>query len=508
MLSAMPEAISRSPRTVLLLGLAFLLLLGGGIGVAWLLARQGILGPLRILLISPQAEASSGLEAAQGRAIAALIQDHLEHFGRFAITTVTEAPTDLEPFRGQSRTLLILTEPRRQGDELDLSYRFVWGKQLSKGAPAPWVAHKAKALPPAQAFDAFLGTFPQAVKSQADGLLPKTATVFWKLVKAGAWRLQNEHLEEAVALAEEATREEPSCASAWILLGNLRYRWMLNSPAAFRQEQAETEAHLQRGLALAPGHPRGTFLLSLLKTDSGNQREALDLLLRARRKQPHNPTLLTGIAYAARGAGLLPLARRAMDLRDALAFARLQPQAVDITCLYTGEIPRFEASLQEQPGHLRSTSGVLPFYRGYLALVRGDHPLARREFRDAANLEHAYPNIRRLSEIYALILEGEKEAAWKKLREYDQERIGMREPDGEFTIRLAEAYAMMGDRASAMEMASRAFARGFGCTAWYERSPMLEPLRGLPKWKALLQHLRERQTLMEGRFPDGVLEEN
>jgi hypothetical protein len=150
---------------------------------------------------------------------------------------------------------------------------------------------------------------------------------------------------------------------------------------------------------------------------------------------------------------------------------------------------------------------VLPFYRGYLALVRGDHALAHREFQGAANLANGYPNIMRLSEIYDLILEGEKDKAWKKLREYDQERIGMREPDGEFTIRLAEAYAMMGDRASAMEMASRAFARGFGCTAWYERSPMLEPLRGLPKWKALMQHLRERQTLMEERFPVGILEE-
>jgi tetratricopeptide (TPR) repeat protein len=171
-------------------------------------------------------------------------------------------------------------------------------------------------------------------------------------------------------------------------------------------------------------------------------------------------------------------------------------------------VTRFEASLQEQPGHLRSTSGVLPFYRGYLALTRGDQVQARKEFRAAADRANGYPNIMRLSEIYHLILEGEKDEAWKKLREYDQERIGMREPDGEFTIRLAEAYALMGDRASAMEMVNRAFARGFGCTAWYERSPMLEPLRGLPKWKALIQHLQERQALMEEHFPIGLLEDN
>jgi len=281
---------------------------------------------------------------------------------------------------------------------------------------------------------------------------------------------------------------------------------MLNSPASFRQEQSETEAQLRRGLLLVPGHPRGTFLLSLLMTDAGNQREALDLLLQARRRQPYNPTLLTGIAYAARGAGLLPLSRRAMDLRDGVAFAQVQSQAVDITCLYTGEIQRFEASLKEQSGHLRTTSGVLPFYRGYLALVQGDHARAHLEFQAAAALTNGYPNIIRLSEIFELILQGRKDDAWKKLREYDQERIGMREPDGEFTLRLAEAYALMGDRASAMEMASRAFARGFGCTEWYERSPMLEPLRGLPRWKALMEHLRERQKLMEDRFPIGLLE--
>ncbi len=503
------EPTFRSRRAPLLLGLVCLVILGVGSGLAWLLARQGIRSPLKVLLITaPPATDVPGLEPAQVRAIGALVQDHLELGGGFAVTSVTEVPADLEPFRGRPQVLLLQIDPRRQGEALELSYRYAWGRQIESGNRARWISAKGAATAPSQAFETFLRGFPQTVKTPPGSLIPKTASIFWELVRAGGWRLQNQHLGEAMALTEQATRQEPTCASTWILLGNLRYRWMLNGPTAFRQEQADTEAFLQRGLTLAPGHPRGTLLLSLLKADSGNQREALDLLLQARRKQPHNPTLLTGIAYAARGAGLLPLARRAMDQRDSLAFAQLQPQAVDITCLYTGEIARFEASLQEQPGHLRSTSGVLPFYRGYLALVRGDRTLAHREFSLASALVNGYPNILRLSEIYDLILEGRKDEAWQKLREYDQERIGMREPDGEFTIRLAEAYALMGDRASAMEMASRAFARGFGCTDWYERSPMLEPLRVLPKWKALIQHLRERQALMEARFPIGLLEDN
>jgi len=475
--------------------------------VAWLLARQGVRAPLRVLLIAPAPQSSSGLGPAEGRALSALIQDHLEHAGGFAVTSVTEPPREVDVLLRQARTLLVQAVPRRQGDNLELTYRYAWGRQLAKGAPLPWQEQAAPALPPRQAFDAFLKAFPQRVSRGSETLVSKQPAVFWDLLQASAWRLQNDHLEQAMALAEKSTRQDPDCASAWILLGNLRYRWMLNNTTAFRQDQSDAEASLQQGLNLAPGHPRGTFLLSLLWSDIGNQREALDLLMQARRKQPSNPTLLTGIAYAARGAGLLPLAKRAMDLRDRLAFADLQSQAVDITYLYTGEISRFEASLQEQPGHLRSASGVLPFYRGYLALVRGNQAQAHQEFQAAIALNNGYPNILRLSEIYDLIIQGRKEEAWTKLREYDTERIGMREPDGEFTIRLAEAYALMGDLSNAMDMSSRAFARGFGCTAWYERSPMLEPLRNRPKWKALMQHLKERQALMEERFPLSLLEE-
>ncbi len=495
-----------SRRTSLVLGAAFLLLLVGAVTLAWGLGR--FRGPLRILLVTQALPlAQTGLEPYEERAIGTLAQDALEVAGGHAVTLVSRLPEGLGSLHGQSNVLVVLLEPRRSGESLSLGYRFVRGGGIGKDGSLAWTPRPMEPTVPGQAFEAFLRNFPEAIRGTAINLVPKAPGTFWQVIRAGAWRLQNLRLEEALALAERTVREEPDCATAWVLLGNLRYRWMLNSPAAFRQEQAETEVHLQRGLALVPNHSRAAFLLSLLKADNGNQREALDILVQARRRQPNNPTLLTGVAYAARGAGLLPLARKAMDIRDRLAFAEFQPQALDITCLYTGELPRFAASLQDQPGHLRNTSGVTPFYRGYLALVQGDTTIAKQEFQRATASANGYPNITRLSRIFELILEGHRDEAWQQLREYDQERIGMREPDGEFTIRLAEAYAMLGDRASAMEMATRAFSRGFGCTAWYERSPMLEPLRGLPKWKALIQHLKERQSLMEDRFPLSLLDE-
>ena len=499
----------RPSRPLVLLGVAFLLLLLGGGGVAWWLARQGFRKPLRVLLIVPGAATrDQGLDAGEVRALGALVQEHLEVGGGFAVTQVSTPPTQWDLFRGKSRTLLILLEPRRVGSQLALSYRYLWGRHIPRvGAPV-WMAQPLPLQAPAEAFQRLGASFPIPMKSATRALTPQDPKAFWDLNQASAWRLQNTHLDDSVALVERVVHQEPGCATGWLLLGNLRYRKMLNEPGSFRSEQQEAAQDLRRALEQSPLHPRAAFLLSLLESDTGNHRQALDLLIEARRRQPANPTLLTGMAYAARGAGLLRLSRRALDLRDNLAWSGLQPQAVDITRLYLGDIPRFEASLQERPGHLRSTSGVVPFYRGYLALVRGDHPGAQREFDQASHLAHGYPNIQRLSEIYTLILQARREEAWQKLREYDQERIGMREPDGEFTLRLAEAYALLGDRASAMDMAGRAFARGFGCTAWYEQSPMLEPLRSLPKWQALMQHVRERQQLMESGYPESLLEEN
>lgn len=504
----MTAAQPRPVRTLLLLGVAFLLLLGAGGGIAWLLARRGVRSPLRVLLITPEPAADAGLDAAQCRALGALVQDHLEHYGGFAITSITSVPADLDRLRALPRTLAIRLEPVRRGENLALTYRFAWGNSLAPQRPPLWSPQTADPLPPAEAFERFVRSFPSPLPAQRPNLCPKDPAAFWNLIQASAWRLRNTRLEEALALAGTVAAREPDCPSAWILLGNLRYRRLLDDPGAFRRELAETEAQLRRGLDLAPGLPRGTLLLALVQADGGNQAQALEMLLMARRRQPYNPNLLTGITYAARGAGLLQLSSQALNNRDALALSAFQPQALEITRLYLGDLAGFEASLREQPGHLRSTSGVLPFYRGYLALVRGDQATALREFRAAGALIHGYPNIRRLSEIFTLILEGQKEAAWQHLREYDQERLGMREPDGEFTLRLAEAYALMGDRASAMDMANRAFARGFGCTAWYERSPLLESLHDLPRWKALLQHLRERQQLMEERFPVGMLKDN
>jgi tetratricopeptide (TPR) repeat protein len=60
---------------------------------------------------------------------------------------------------------------------------------------------------------------------------------------------------------------------------------------------------------------------------------------------------------------------------------------------------------------------------------------------------------------------------------------------------LGAAYAQLGDSANADRWLRTAAETGFPCLPWFERDPLLEPLRGGPLFTDLLAHVRSRRDL-------------
>ncbi len=461
--------------------------------VSHALARR----PACILLVAPR---SATLDPSQREALGTLIQDHLECLGGLPVANAQEIPSNPGLAAFPPRTLLLVPTLSRREDRLSVAFSFAWLSELRRDPVRCWRESPRLEGSPAPTLHRALEGLPLPLsRSNIEHLLPARDNLFWELIQGQAWHRDDSRLDAAQALGARVTAVEPGCASAWTLQGDVLYRRLLNDPRGYSEDQREAESHFAKALRLLPSHPRGTFLLAELRIDSGDQRTALAGLQGAIRHFPRVAALYSGLAYAARTAGLLELARRALARRDMLCPLSFSQYTSENTYLYLGDRRRFEESLVEMQGNPRNV--LIHFYRGYLALAAGDRRGARDSFLAAGTCGEGLGQFQQLSQVFLELTSGRDREALQSLRQLEKARAGLRVPDGEFTFKMGEAYALLGQRDAALDMLSRAFSQGFGCTRWYKESPFLGSLREMPRWRALLLHVQERQQIFESRFP-------
>ncbi|WP_243304137.1 hypothetical protein [Geothrix oryzisoli] len=467
-----------------------------GLAGAWLWRSQAHSpGARRVLIISPepshQTDVNQGLET--------LISDHFEVLAGATVIHAAAVPPPAVLRKLPLDLALFRFHGRREGQRLALTTQWTTPAELLAGHP--WNLNVQPPMDPDQAMAAWLAHWPleRRHRFRAD-LYPRNPEHFWALLHAMAIQDDREataHLGDTQALAEA----EPMCATAWVTLGDHLYRSLWVDPAqAGIGLNSRTHKVFQRAVSLVPGHPRATFLWSLMLTDTGNQDLALRVLGEAVRLRPDAPDLYLGLTYAGRTAGLLAGAHSALTRREAL-LTPLAPSSfwtVETTNLYLGNWPAFERDLQ-QARAVREDAGVL-FYQGYLALLKGDRraALAHMKASEAATGSSPFQD---LSRVYRALLEGRIEDGLAELRNIDEIRGKLRIPDGELTFKQAEAYSLLGDADRAVDCATRAFVQGFSCARWYETSPFLEKMRTHPRWPTLRRNVRERQAVLEGTFP-------
>lgn len=333
-------------------------------------------------------------------------------------------------------------------------------------------------------------------------ILPKDPARLLPLAAVYAAALEGSDAD-ALAAGDQArglAALEPGCAPAILACAESSYRLLLNPSPSDLEAQRVCSQSFDTALNLLPGYPRAASEAGRFYTDTGNQRRALDILFQAADLWPRSTRLRTSMAYAARTTGLLEGASAALRARDVLNGGAVAREAFPETAfIYTGAWERFNTSLG--PGPAERPDPLPDFYRGYLRLLQGRREEALANFRAAEQPQASDAQFQTLARAYQLALEGHQPEALLTLRLLARSRQDLRVPDGEFTFKVAEAFGFAGSSEEAMDTAQMAFSQGFGCTPWYERTPMLTPLHELPRWRALVSHLQERQKLLQTRFP-------
>lgn len=443
----------------------------------------------RVQRIRLRVEALEGLQAGERAGLEQLLIHQLEVLGG---VPVLNWPDAAQPAAVASDQVLQLqVGARRRGP--GLGFELAW----SRGAQGTRRVQVIPSSAPEEALKRLFQALPLRLESPGAGRAwPREAAPFWDLVASmGLVDVRSEG-QRSLALAQAVVARAPDCAEAQINLGAHLYSHLQWNPDRDAGVLNLAVSSFEAGLASQPGHPWGTRDLAVLLTDTGRGREALDLLSNSIVLRPRVPRLYEALAYTARTSGLLEISLRAIRTQHQLALDQTR-QVGETTLLYAGDWTGFLTTCE--PGGAPSDAKAW-FYRGYVALARGDREGALKTFRAARSNPEGWYGFEDLAGALALHLEGRGEEARKAMIALDRARVGLRIPDGEFTFKQAEVNAVLGNLGEAMDLANRAFAQGFCCVGWYEGSPFLGPIRTHPKWTGLLQRAHDRQALMDVRY--------
>ena len=491
-----PRSVPIRPRVWISLALAMLGL--GILGV--ILARPP--SSERVLILASSLN-SQGRDVGPG--METLLSDFLEVLTGATVTHASALPSQADLKHLPPPMHLLRFQGSRDGDRLALTLEWTTVSRLL--LDLPWTQDIAPSHEPRTTMDHVVQHWPLAIRHrQLDELIPRTAAHFWLLLDGLSIR-DDQAAEGHLAVSQRLAEDEPRCATAWTALGDHLYRSLwVNPQQAGVGLNSRTHHAFQKAVELVPGHPRATFLWSMMLTDTGNQSLALQSLKEAIRLRPDTPDLYLGIAYAGRTSGLLEGARRALTRRRELMGPLASPSAwfAETTYLYLGDQEAFGQELA-RAGSLRQDASIL-FYQGYFALLQNRRQQALAFMKAGSDPGMAPIPFRDLCRVYRSYLEGRPTDGLAELREIDEIRGKLRIPDGEWTFKEAEAYSLLGDADRGVDCATRAFVQGFSCAVWYEASPFLARVRQHPRWPTLRRNIRERQAGLEGSFPESAFE--
>jgi tetratricopeptide (TPR) repeat protein len=161
--------------------------------------------------------------------------------------------------------------------------------------------------------------------------------------------------------------------------------------------------------------------------------------------------------------------------------------------LYRGEYAKFLNSLPVEDG-----SAFILFYRGFGEYYQKDWDRAARDFDRAFALDASLYT--RVGKSFSDSLSHRDSEGLQNLHALEQEiaQRGVGDPEGIYKI--AQSYAALGDRPSALRVLRSSVEGGFFPYPYLLTDPLLEPLRKEPELAQILNISQRRYQAFKDRF--------
>jgi DNA-binding winged helix-turn-helix (wHTH) protein/TolB-like protein len=297
----------------------------------------------------------------------------------------------------------------------------------------------------------------------------------------------------AIKMLEKSTELAPRFASAWASLGR-----SYNANASFQFGGAEhygrAEAAFSKALSLQPTLIDARVYMANMLTDTGRVEEAVPLLREALKTNPNHAETHWELGYAYRFGGMLPESvsecERARQLDPGV---KLNSSALN-AYLYLGQYDRFLESLPKT-----DESALIVFYRGLGEYYKQNGQQAEVNFDHAFELDRSLLQAK-VGQAMSLQIKHENSDAIAALRSLEARIKERGTVDPEATYKVAEAYATVGENASALRMMRLSIQNGFFPYPYFTNDPLLNTIRNESEFAQLLNAANERHERFKRRF--------
>jgi TolB-like protein/Tfp pilus assembly protein PilF len=296
----------------------------------------------------------------------------------------------------------------------------------------------------------------------------------------------------AIKMLEKSTEIDPNYALAWAYLGA-----SYTSDASFefggREQYRRAQAAYEKALALEPSQMDAQMFLANLFVDTGKVEQAVPLLRDTLKVNDNYAPVHWELGYAYRFAGMLQESAAECERAQQLDPLVKSNGSVLNTYLYLGEYDKFLASLPDV-----NDSSFFLFYRGFGEFYKRDFEHSAQDFDRANELD---PNL--YAQIGKALSDsiGHHAAEGRAILRSAETKIierGVGDPEAEYKI--AQAYAVLGDKAAALSALRRSVESGFFCYPYVAADPLLNSLREENDFPPILELARQRYKAFKRAF--------
>ena len=297
----------------------------------------------------------------------------------------------------------------------------------------------------------------------------------------------------AIQMLEKSRDVDPNYALTWTYLGA-----SYNSTAAFqfggKQQYDKARAAYEKALSLQPEQLEARMFLANLLVDTGNVEEAVPLLRDGLKTNPNHAALHWELGYAYRFAGMLQESVAECErAREIDPLVKESNGSMLNAYLYLGEYDKFLESLPDD-----NNSAFVVFYRGFGEYYKRDWDQAGRDFDRAYGLDPTLYT--ETGKAFSDAIAHRNPEGLELLRKGESkiQQRGVGDPEG--TYKIAQAYAALGDKDSALRVLRLSIESGFFPYPYFVSDPLLDSLRHHSEFSNLMAMAQKRHDAFRSAF--------